>query len=354
MNPQILVTGGLGYIGSHTVLELARNGYEPLIIDNLSNTNLEVLHGLKTIAGRDFIFEQLDLNDQLAVKNLFQRHPNIKGVIHFAASKSVGDSIGDPIAYYRNNVAALIGLLEIMQTHEVKNIIFSSSCTVYGQPDVLPVTESLPFGKATSPYGKTKQIGEEILRDASATGTIHVISLRYFNPIGAHQSGLIGELPNGVPSNLVPFITQTAAGLREKLSVFGNDYDTPDGTAIRDYIHVTDLAAAHVAALRRQLNGHQSASYEFYNIGTGKGFTVLELIEAFQRVNNVDLPYQIVGRREGDIEKIFADTRLATDTLEWKAERSLDEMMRTAWHWQKNLMEKNQTINNTQPRYEKV
>lgn len=353
MKPLILVTGGLGYIGSHTVIELAQSGYEPLIIDNLSNSSYSVLHRLETIAGKPFIFEKIDLNDQAAMKNLFVRYPDIRGVIHFAASKAVGESIEKPLLYYRNNVSALVNLLELIEANEVSGIIFSSSCTVYGQPDELPVTEMTPFGNASSPYGKTKQIGEQILRDASSDKTFRCIALRYFNPIGAHESGLIGELPNGIPSNLVPFITQTAAGLREKLRVFGNDYNTPDGTAIRDYIHVMDLAAAHVAALSRQLLGKQTVNYEVFNIGTGQGFTVLQLIEAFERVNGISFPYEIVDRRPGDIEKIFADTTLASDVLQWRAKRSLDNMMHTAWQWQQNLMA-GKTTSTTQPLYEKI
>jgi UDP-glucose 4-epimerase len=350
MKPLILVTGGLGYIGSHTVIELARTGYEPLIIDNLSNSSTNVLEGMEAIAGQAFKFEKTDLNDQSEMRNLFERNRNIQGVIHFAASKSVGESLNQPLAYYRNNVSALVGLLELIQANNINGIIFSSSCTVYGQPDVLPVTESMPVGKASSPYGQTKQIGEQILRDASSRATFRSIALRYFNPIGAHESGLIGELPNGVPSNLVPFMTQTAAGLRDKLRVFGHDYNTPDGTAIRDYIHVMDLASAHVAALHRQLRGKQASPYEFFNIGTGHGFSVLQLIEAFERVNNISLPYEIVDRRPGDIEKIFADTTRASEVLQWHARWSLDDMMRTAWLWQKSLMER-KTLN-TQPLYE--
>lgn len=353
MKPLILVTGGLGYIGSHTVIELAQSGYEPLIIDNLSNSSLRVLDRLETITGRPFTFEKIDLNDHAAMKQLFQRYPNIHGVIHFAASKAVGESIEKPLLYYQNNVSALVNLLELIGTNGVPGIIFSSSCTVYGQPDVLPVTESMPFGKASSPYGRSKQIGEQILMDASLTSAFTCIALRYFNPIGAHESGLIGELPNGVPSNLVPFITQTAAGLRDKLRVFGNDYNTPDGTAIRDYIHVMDLAAAHVAALNRQLQGKQTANYEIFNIGTGQGFSVLELIEAFDRVNNRPLPYKIVDRRPGDIEKIFADTTKASQVLQWQAKRSLHDMMRTAWQWQENLIKESIT-STIQPHYEKV
>lgn len=335
---RVLVTGGLGYIGSHTVIELAQCGYEPVIVDNLSNSSLQVLEGIETIAGQVFDFEQLDINDVAALRNLFSRYRDIQGIIHFAASKSVGESISQPVWYYRNNVAALIGLLELIQEYEVPGIIFSSSCTVYGQPEVLPVTESMPFGQASSPYGRSKQICEEILRDASTASAFRCIALRYFNPTGAHESGLIGELPNGIPSNLVPFITQTAAGIREKLRVFGDDYNTPDGTAIRDYIHVMDLAAAHVAALTRLLQSRQGAPYEFFNIGTGQGFSVLQLLEAFQRVNNLTLPYEIVARRPGDIEQIFADTTHARNVLQWHAQRSLDDMMKTAWQWQKNLM----------------
>jgi len=336
---KILVTGGTGYIGSHTVVELLNEGYEVVIVDDLTNSRAAVVDGIEKITGKRPVFEVFDLCDEANVTALFKNHPDIKAVIHFAASKAVGESVEKPLLYYRNNLLSLIRLLEAMQQAGVPNIVFSSSCTVYGQPDKLPVTESTPFKPAESPYGNTKQIGEEILRDTCKTDArINSIALRYFNPVGAHESGLIGELPQGVPNNLVPFVTQTAAGIRNELLVFGSDYNTPDGFAVRDYIHITDLAQAHVKALKRLQHKSQKSNYEFFNLGTGKGLSVMEIIQAFERANSIKVNYKVVARRSGDIEKIYADTSLANQELNWKAERSVDDMMRSAWKWQQNLM----------------
>jgi UDP-glucose 4-epimerase len=339
MRKKILVTGGAGYIGSHTTVELLSEGFDVLVADDLSNSNEEVLDGIGKITGKRPLFELLDLSDENDVEKLFHRHPDIDAVIHFAARKAVGESVSNPLLYYKNNLFSLVLIIEQIRKHNISGMIFSSSCTVYGQPDVLPVTESTPFKKAESPYGKTKQMGEEILFDAcSADNNLNVIALRYFNPVGAHHSGLIGELPLGVPSNLVPFITQTAAGLRHELKVFGDDYNTPDGSALRDYIHVVDLAKAHVISVKRILQGKQKRNYEYFNIGTGKGISVLELIREFERVNEVKLNYSIVGRRSGDIERIWADTALAKNDLGWEANHGVDEMMRSAWRWQQMVL----------------
>lgn len=336
---KVLVTGGIGFIGSHTVVELIENKFDVIIVDDLSNSQVEVLDGIEKITGVRPAFFQYDVSRKDHVEKLFNDHDNIQSIIHFAASKAVGESVQKPLLYYRNNLGSLIYLLEAMAEFKISNIVFSSSCTVYGQPDRLPVTEDTPFKPAESPYGNTKQICEEILRDTcKANQTINAISLRYFNPVGAHESALIGELPRGVPNNLVPIITQTAAGIREEIRVFGDDYDTPDGSAIRDYIHVVDLAKAHVVALKRMLNKQQKKNYEYFNLGTGKGFSVLEVIKAFERVNNIKLKYRKVARREGDIEKIYADTRFANEELGWKTERDIDEMMRSVWKWQQYLM----------------
>lgn len=336
---KILVTGGTGYIGSHTVVELINEGFEVIIVDDLSNSERSVLDRIKKITGQAPVFEQFDLCDQQAVKNLFVKYPDISGVIHFAAKKAVGESVEKPLMYYRNNFDSLLNLLEAMKESEVHYIVFSSSCTVYGQPDQLPVTEDTPFKPAESPYGYSKQVAEVILRDAChADAELRSIALRYFNPTGAHESGEIGELPRGVPNNLIPFITQTAAGIREELSVFGDDYDTPDGSAIRDYIHVVDLAKAHVVALNRQLNQQQKQNYEFFNIGTGHGYSVLEVIKTFEKVNGLNLNYKVVDRRSGDIEKIYADTTFANDELGWKSSLDLDEMLTSAWKWQQKLV----------------
>lgn len=335
---KILVTGGLGYIGSHTAVELLSQHFEVLIIDDLSNSRREVLRGIHAITGITPQFEQFDLCDSNRLDYFFKSNPDIDAIIHFAASKAVGESVENPIKYYRNNLASLLNLMEGMIRYNIKNLVFSSSCTVYGQPDVLPVTESSPIVAAESPYGNTKQISEEIIRDVlKANPALCAIALRYFNPVGAHPSGLIGELPIGVPNNLVPFITQTAAGIREVLNVFGDDYNTPDGSAIRDYIHVVDLAQAHVVALNRMIGGRQKSTFEVFNLGTGNGYTVLEVIAAFERATGQKLNYQIVGRRSGDIEKVWADTSLANSELGWKAQREIDEMMASAWKWQQQL-----------------
>ncbi len=335
---KILVTGGAGYIGSHTVVELIEQGYEVVIVDDLSNSEASVIDGIEKITGVRPHFELMDLVDRGNVEALFQKHPDIDGVVHFAAKKAVGESVENPLLYYRVNIDSLLNLLEEMALRKVNNIVFSSSCTVYGQPEKLPVTESTPFQPAESPYGYTKQVGEVILKDTchALTG-FQAIALRYFNPVGAHKSALIGELPRGVPSNLIPFITQTAAGLRDKLKVFGADYETPDGSAIRDYIHVIDLAKAHVIALKRQLEKKQKKNFEFFNLGTGRGFSVLEVVKTFQRVNNVNLNYEIVGRRDGDVVQIYADTSYANDELSWQAKLSLEDMLTSSWNWQQSL-----------------
>nr|WP_321406094.1 UDP-glucose 4-epimerase GalE [uncultured Carboxylicivirga sp.] len=335
---QILVTGGTGYIGSHTVVELQNQGYDVVIVDNLSNSNIEVLDNIEKITGIRPAFEKFDLSERDKTDAFFQKHTDISAIIHFAAFKAVGESVQKPLEYYRNNLGSLMNLLECMNKYKVPHMVFSSSCTVYGQPDVLPVTEETPRKEAESPYGNTKAICEDIMRDYCKTNeTINCIALRYFNPIGAHESGLIGELPVGVPNNLVPFITQTAAGLREELSIFGEDYDTPDGTAIRDYINVVDLAKAHVVAIDRMLKGKQKDNYEFFNVGTGEGYSVMQLVKAFIEVNKVDLKYKVVGRRAGDIEKIWADTTYGNQELGWKAEKSLEETLESAWKWEKNV-----------------
>ncbi|MGI6341665.1 MAG: UDP-glucose 4-epimerase GalE [Bacteroidales bacterium] len=332
--PKILVTGGMGYIGSHTVVKLAENDFYPIIIDNLSNSSEKVLGNIAKILGYMPPFVKLDLRDQNKVADFFDNNKDIKGVIHFAALKAVGESMQMPIEYYRNNIASLLNVLENMKIHNIENIVFSSSCTVYGQPDKLPVTENSPIKEAVSAYGNTKQMSEDILKFTCNAHDIKCISLRYFNPIGAHQSALIGELPIGVPNNLMPFITQTAAGIREQLKVFGGDYNTPDGTAIRDYIHVVDLAQAHVSAVNRMLNNQTKSNLEFFNVGTGNGYSVLEVINSFERVSNQKLNYVITERRSGDIEKVWADTNKANKELGWKAELSLDEMTLSAWNWQ--------------------
>ncbi len=334
---KVLVTGGLGFIGSHTVVELQNKGYEVVIIDNLSNATLNVLDGIEKITGIRPEFEKLDLRDKEKVIDFFNRHKNIEGIIHFAASKAVNESVNKPLLYYENNLNTLIFILQQMAERSLQNFIFSSSCTVYGEPDELPITEQAPVKPALSPYGNTKQIGEEIIRDNTKAHNIKSIALRYFNPIGAHPSGYIGELPRGVPQNLVPFVTQTAIGIREQLQIFGNDYDTPDGTAIRDYIHVVDLAKSHVVALERLMNNNNKKAYEVFNIGTGQGSSVMEVVKSFEKINNVKLNYKIVGRREGDVPAIWADTSLAEKELGWKAELTLDDALRDAWKWEKNI-----------------
>ena len=343
MKKRILVTGGTGYIGSHTVVELQQSGYDVVIVDNLSNSSADVVDNIEKVSGIRPAFEKLDCLDYEGMDKLFTKYPNIKGIIHFAASKAVGESVQKPLLYYRNNLVSLINLLELMPKHGVEGIIFSSSCTVYGQPDPenLPVTEKAPIKKAESPYGNTKQINEEIIRDTVASGSpVHAIMLRYFNPIGAHPTALIGELPNGVPQNLLPYVTQTAMGIREKLSVFGDDYDTPDGSCIRDYIYVVDLAKAHVIAMDRILNNKQKDKVEVFNIGTGHGVSVLELIRTFEKATGEKLNYQIVGRRAGDIEKVWANPDFANNELGWKAAGNLEDTLRSAWNWQLKLRER--------------
>ena len=334
---KILVTGGLGFIGSHTVVELQNEGYEVLIIDNLSNSSIDVLGQITSITGKQPVFENLDLKNQHEIKTFFKSNKNIEGIIHFAASKAVGESVEKPLEYYHNNISSLIYLLEEMKNSNVSNFIFSSSCTVYGQADIMPITESAPFKPAESPYGNTKQIGEEIISDSSKVSNLRAIALRYFNPIGAHGSAEIGELPIGIPQNLIPYVTQTAAGIRKELSVFGGDYPTSDGTAIRDYIHVVDLAKAHTVAMKRLLDRKNKSPFEVFNIGTGKGTSVLEVIKAFEKVTNQPLNYNIVGRREGDIIEAYADTSLANTELKWKAELNLEEALDSAWKWQLTL-----------------
>jgi UDP-glucose 4-epimerase len=334
---KILVTGGLGFIGSHTVVELQNEGFEVVIIDNLSNSSETVLDGIITITGKKPVFENLDIREKTAVQNFFKKHNDIEGVIHFAASKAVGESVVNPLLYYENNINSLVYLLQELQNKPNSNFIFSSSCTVYGQADEMPITENAPIKVAMSPYGNTKQIGEEIIRDVAKVSTIKAILLRYFNPIGAHPSAAIGELPIGVPQNLVPFITQTGIGLRKELSVYGNDYPTPDGTAIRDYIHVVDLAKAHVIALKRLLENKNEGNIETFNLGTGKGSSVLEVIQAFEKVSGQKLPYKIVERREGDITAAYANTEKANTVLGWKAQSSLEEAVASAWKWEQKI-----------------
>ncbi|MCK4568989.1 MAG: UDP-glucose 4-epimerase GalE [Bacteroidales bacterium] len=338
---KILVTGGTGYIGSHTVVELQQAGYEVVVVDNLINSEKSVIDSIGKITGIAPDFEEIDLSDPAMTDKLFENHPDIKAVIHFAALKAVGDSVKRPLEYYRNNIFSLVNLLEAMKRYDIKHFVFSSSCTVYGQADELPVKESTPRKDAESPYGNTKKIAEDILENVVRTGSLQCIALRYFNPIGAHPSAVIGELPIGVPDNLVPYITQTAIGIRKKLMVFGNDYSTKDGTPIRDYIHVLDLAQAHVVALKRMLENKQRSPWEIFNLGTGNGFTVLEVINSFEKVSGQKLNYEIVERRAGDIEKVWADTEYANRELGWKAVRDLDEMMRSAWDWELAMKERN-------------
>jgi len=334
---KILVTGGLGFIGSHTVVELQNRGFEVVIIDNLSNSSLKVLDGIKAISGIDTTFENLDLREKGKVQDFFKRHTDISGVIHFAASKAVGESVENPLLYYENNINTLVYLLQELKELPEANFIFSSSCTVYGQAEKMPITEDASIQAAMSPYGNTKQIGEEIIADTAKVTNINAILLRYFNPIGAHPTAEIGELPLGVPQNLVPFITQTGFGLRKELSVYGDDYPTPDGTAVRDYIHVVDLAKAHVIALQRLLNKRNADKVETFNLGTGTGSSVLEVIQSFERVSGKKLPYKIVGRREGDITSAYANTDKANNVLGWKAESTLDEAMASAWKWEQKI-----------------
>lgn len=335
---RILVTGGTGYIGSHTVVELQAAGYDVVIIDNLSNSNRDVLDGIEKISGIRPAFVEGDCTNLSTLRTLFKDYPEIKGIINFAASKAVGESVEKPLLYYRNNLVTLVNLLELMPEFGTKGIVFSSSCTVYGEPDVNPIDETAPIKPATSPYGNTKQISEEIITDYINSGApIKAILLRYFNPVGAHPSGLIGELPNGVPNNLVPYLTQTAAGIRKELTVFGDDYPTPDGSCIRDFIDVVDLAKAHVIAMKRMLDGEDKDKLEVFNLGTGRGLSVLELISSFERATGVKVPYKIGARRPGDIEKIWAEPRKANEVLGWKAEVPIDETMANAWRWQMKL-----------------
>ena len=334
---KILVTGGLGFIGSHTVVELQNEGFEVVAIDNLSNSSIEVLDGIEKITGKKLIFENIDLREKLAVQNFFKKHQDISGVIHFAASKAVGESVENPLLYYENNINSLVYVLQELANLPQANFIFSSSCTVYGQAEKMPITEDASVQPANSPYGNTKQIGEEIINDVAKVTNINSVLLRYFNPIGAHSSAEIGELPIGVPQNLVPFITQTGIGIRKELSVYGNDYPTPDGTCIRDYIHVVDLAKAHVVALQRLLNKQNLEKVETFNLGTGKGSSVLEVITAFEKVSGQKLPYKIVGRREGDVISAYANTDKANKVLGWKAAFSLEDALASAWKWEQKV-----------------
>ena len=337
MKECVLVTGGAGYIGTHTAVELIAAGYDVVVVDNLSNSERAAVDGVREITGAEIPFEQVDCDDKAALAGVFDKY-KFNSVIHFAASKAVGESVSKPLEYYRNNLMSFMNVIGLMREYGRQNIVFSSSCTVYGEADVLPVTEQTPRKPATSPYGNTKQMCEDILRDSlAAYEGLKGIALRYFNPIGAHPSALIGELPRGVPQNLVPYITQTAAGIRECLSVFGDDYPTPDGSNIRDYIDVVDLAKAHVAAIRRMIEDRNKARYEVFNIGTGRGVSVLELVHRFEQVNRLKLNYKIVGRRAGDIVAIWADPSYANNELGWRAERSLDETLAAAWKWEKHI-----------------
>ena len=333
---KILVTGGLGFIGSHTVVELQNEGFEVLIIDNLSNTSIEVLNKITSITGIKPAYFNIDLKNKTSVKDFFATN-KVDGVIHFAASKAVGESVQMPLEYYENNINSLVYILQEMKANNLSNFIFSSSCTVYGQADKLPITENAPIKPAESPYGNTKQIGEEIIKDTTKVTDLKAIALRYFNPIGAHESAKIGELPIGVPQNLIPFVVQTAAGIRKELSVFGSDYPTPDGTAVRDYIHVVDLAKAHIVALKRLIEDNNKSKFEVFNLGTGKGNSVLEVIKTFEKVTGKKVHYKLVDRREGDITAAYADTNFANKELGWKAELSLDDALLSAWKWQETL-----------------
>ncbi|WP_163715619.1 UDP-glucose 4-epimerase GalE [Mangrovibacterium lignilyticum] len=338
MATKILVTGGTGYIGSHTVVELQQSGYDVIIVDDLSNSSIDVLENIEKISGVKPEFEQLNLADSAKTDEFFSKNKDIAAIIHFAASKAVGESVQIPLHYYRNNLVSLMNILDCQLKYNIANIVFSSSCTVYGQPEVLPVTEKTPRKDAESPYGNTKRVNEDILSDSiKAFPQLKGIALRYFNPIGAHPSALIGELPLGVPQNLVPFITQAAAGLRDELKVFGDDYDTPDGSAIRDYINVVDLAKAHVVAIERLLKSKNKEGYEIFNLGTGNGYSVLEIVKGFEKVTGVKLNYKIVDRRAGDIVKIWADTSYANEELGWKSEKGLEETLLSAWNWEKRV-----------------
>jgi len=341
MNKLILVTGGTGYIGSHTVVELMKEGFDVVIIDNLSNSEKSVLEGITEITGKKPFFEQFDICDKKRLNNFFHIYKRLDAVIHFAAYKAVGESVEKPLMYYQNNLTTLMNLLEGMVNYKIPHFVFSSSATVYGQPDQLPVNEQAPFKTADSPYGNTKQIAEEIIRDtAKVNPDLKTIALRYFNPIGAHPSAKIGELPRGIPNNLIPFITQTAIGIREELKVFGDDYNTPDGTAIRDYINIVDLARAHVVAVKRMIENKSKSNYEVFNLGTGKGSSVLEIVNAFEKSTGVKLNYKIVGRRAGDVESVYADTQFANQELGWKAEATLEDTLLSAWNWEKYIRNK--------------
>jgi UDP-glucose 4-epimerase len=338
MKKKILVTGGTGYIGSHTSVELINDGYEVVIIDNLHNSDADVADRIGKITGVKPGLEIFDLCDKERLTDFFETNPGIAAIIHFAAYKAVGESVRKPLEYYHNNLVSLLNLLDLMGRYSVTNMVFSSSCTVYGQPEKLPVAEDSPLQPAASPYGNTKKIGEEIIRDATLTGNnIRAISLRYFNPIGAHPTSLIGEIPKGIPENLVPYMTQTGIGLRDELKVFGNDYNTPDGSCIRDYLHVCDLANAHVVAVKRLIENSNKKNFEVFNLGTGKGVSVFEAIDSFERISGQKLNYRIMGRREGDIEKIWADPSFANSELGWKTRYSLDDAMRSAWEWEKKI-----------------
>lgn len=337
---KILVTGGLGFIGSHTVVELQNEGFEVVIVDNMSNSSIDVLRGIENITGKKPEFEQFDLRDKQAVKAFFEKYHDVNGVIHFAASKAVGESVQNPLLYYENNINSLVYLLQELQQKNEAFLIFSSSCTVYGQATNMPITENAPIQTAMSPYGNTKQIGEEIITDVAKVTPVNAILLRYFNPIGAHESAEIGELPLGVPQNLVPFITQTAIGMRKELAVYGSDYPTADGTAVRDYIHVVDLAKAHVVALQRLLQKKNEQKVEVFNVGTGKGSSVLEVIDAFEKVTAQKLPYKMVGRREGDVIEAYADTRKANEVLGWQAKSTLQDALKSAWKWEQKIRNK--------------
>lgn len=334
---KILVTGGLGFIGSHTVVELQNEGFDVVVIDDLSNSSIEVLDGITAITGKKPAFEQIDLRDKGAVQQFFNKYTNVSGIIHFAASKAVGESVENPLLYYENNIGALVYLLQELQKKEESHFIFSSSCTVYGQAEQMPITEDAPIQAAMSPYGNTKQIGEEIIQDVAKVSGINAILLRYFNPVGAHESINIGELPKGTPQNLVPFITQTAIGLRQQLSVFGSDYPTADGTCVRDYIHVVDIAKAHVTALQRLVKKANAEKVEIFNLGTGKGSSVLEVINAFEKVSGQKLNYKIVDKRPGDITEAYADTEKANNILGWKAKLSLEDALGSAWKWEQKI-----------------
>jgi UDP-glucose 4-epimerase len=334
---KILVTGGTGYIGSHTVVELQQSGYEVVIIDNLANSKKSIIDQITKITGIQPEFHEFDLCDEQALNDFFRKQKKIDGVIHFAAYKAVGESAEFPLKYYRNNLFSLVNLLEAMEKNNCNNLVFSSSCTVYGQPEKLPVSEDAPIQQAMSPYGNTKQISEEIILDQTKTSSLKTIALRYFNPIGSHESALIGELPIGVPNNLIPFVAQTAIGKRESLRIFGSDYNTPDGTAVRDYIHVVDLAKAHVVALERMSSNKSESNFEVFNLGTGNGNSVLDVVLTFEKVNNIKVEYQIVDRRPGDVEQVWADTTKANQVLGWKTQLGLDVALKSAWEWEKNL-----------------